>query len=170
MLKQNQYSSYLAKKSIKILSLFLFAIMLMMAGCSKDNDETENDPISGEDSYLSVKLDGNLIESSKVVGGSLSDIMQFFAHDESGNPTFIFTIYKYSGTGEYNFDEDIVIRTNGGIYQGNESTTGKVSITYDNQLAENITLKGEFYGTLPNLLDDSEVVSFTEGKFQASQD
>lgn len=168
MIKQIQYSSYLVNKSIKLLSLFLFAITIMMSGCNKDN--SNDDPILDEESFLTVKVNGNLIESTNVVGGSLSDIMQFIAHDESGNPTFIFTIYKYSGLGEYNFDEDIVIRTNGGIYQGNESTTGKVSITYDNQLAEKITLKGEFYGTLTNLINATDVVSFTEGKFQASQD
>jgi len=168
MINQNKTQSFSSIINAKLLGIIFTALLIVFAGCTKDDDA--DDPIVNAESFLTVKVDGNLIESTNVIGGSLSDIMQFYAYENSDNPIFIFTIYNYKGIGEYEFGPDIVIRSNGDIFQGNESSTGQVKITYDNQLAETITLKGEFNGTLFSLLDNTQEVNYTEGEFQAVQE
>lgn len=168
MINQNKIQTLNSIFNIKLLGIILTTLIIVFAACNKD--ENADDPAVNAESYLSVKVDGVLLESTNVIGGSLSDIMQFVALDNSDNVLFMFTIYNYNGVGEYDFGTDIVIRSNGGIYQGNEASTGKVKITYDNQLSETISVKGEFYGTLSNLLDQTEIVHYTEGSFQAKQD
>lgn len=151
-------------KNIKISSLFLVIIIAFMTGCNKD--KKEDDPILNEDSYLTVKIDGNLLESKNVTGGSLDDLMQFYAYDISENLIFVLTVYKYSGEGNYDINEDIVIQYNGDLYQGNDSYPGTLKITYANQLDVKINLIGEFNGTFSDIIDTNNSITLTEGKFQ----
>ena len=154
-------------KNSNFTKLLLSILVIFTISCNKD---TEDDPILNADSYFTAEINGNLWESENVIGGSFGQIFQFVAFDENGKTAFTFTLRNYTGIGNYNINENITIQYNDNIYQGKNSDAGIIKITYDNSLDKVKNGNGEFNCSISNLLNESDILVITDGKFQSSPD
>lgn len=152
-----------------ILSLTLSLVVLLFSGCNKSDENPQSD---GE-KVLKMKINGELWEATKNVTASAAfindsgDGIIISGRTENGAFFQITTGREITGTGTYN-----VPGTKGGGLQF-DNGEGKtyveksltVTITKIHEVGNSKYVEGAFVGTAENVIDETDVITITEGVF-----
>ena len=148
-------------KSILLITL----ILLIFSAISCNNDDPDNDPFT-PDTYMRAKINGTNWEANKTVAAYYQStrILSIVGLDEDGQNGLQLTIKNYTGTGNYNIDENIVVQRQNNAYINPGGNAGFINITSDN----GVIYKGTFECNLVNVLNPDEKLEIKNGEFKAS--
>ena len=151
---------------MKTKTIFLMAVILLIfssISCNKDNHD--NDPLT-TDTYMRANINGTNWEANKTVAAYYKStrILSIIGLDEDGQNGLHLTIKNYTGTGNYNIDENIVVQRQNNAYINPGGNAGFINITSDN----GVIYKGKFECNMVNVLNPDEKLEIKNGEFKAS--